>query len=460
MTSAIGLSARTLGALIALAVGVRWAAILVLGTWQGGPEAAGAYEHDFIARQLVAGDGFSYPFYADAAEATATQAPLLPLLLAGAYTVFGVGSPAAILATQGANVALAVIAMCGLTWLTRCLVRGREPRAARAFTVCALLGFALAPPFVYMVTRIQSINASVCGLLLVLGLYARFIERPSRGRGGVAGVAVGFACLAEPILALPLGLAWWPLAIITRPPTGDAARRSFDARALLIPVLAASCVLPWVVRNTFMLGEPTFIKSSFWYVFWQGNHAHASGTDKLPVEPATAKRLRWRMGGAELESTMEAARRQAVSVDSMLDVSERRGLRALPDESARMAWFGDRIRGELAAEPMHYPRMVARRLAMIVWFDPTNPRSFAVPYRLPYLLLAVLAGAGLWGWGRPRGPDWIVVFAAIGLVAALAGIITSARFRLMIEALMILPAAWAAARVATWRSDEPVVPPI
>ncbi len=446
-------SERQLAAWIGLALCVRLAAIVLLGTWTGGPAAAGAYEHDVIARQLVSGGGFAFPFYALEAGPTATQAPVIPALLALCYAIFGVATPAATLAAQLVMAALCVPGLMGLAWLVGLLGERRltsdpaeSPTRVAAWQQLALAGFALAPAFVYMATRIQSIAWSVCMLLFVLGLFARTAQRPSRRRAIEAGLGVGVACLGEPILALPLGLAWWPLALggFARP-TGEGAppsARRFAPHVVWVPLVAALCVLPWVARNTGALGAPTFIKSSFWYVFWQGNHVGASGTDKRPVEAATAATLRWRIGGADLESGLEAARRQAVSVDTRLAAEEVEALQALPDERARMAWFGERIRRELAAAPAQYPKMVLRRLAMIAWFDDTNPRSFALPYRLPYLGLAVLSGVGLGFWGRPRGPDWLVVAAALGLVVALGGIITSARFRLLLEALMIVPAAW------------------
>ncbi len=69
--TAARLSARRIQALIVLAVAVRVAAIFALGVWRGGPAAAGAYEHDFIARQILEGHGFAYPFYAVASGAVA-----------------------------------------------------------------------------------------------------------------------------------------------------------------------------------------------------------------------------------------------------------------------------------------------------------------------------------------------------------------------------------------------------
>lgn len=115
-----------------------------------------------------------------------------------------------------------------------------------------------------------------------------------------------------------------------------------------------------------------------------------------------------------------------------------------------MEWFGARLRRELSGEPWSYPRVVARRALMLLWFDPTNPRSYVAAYRVPYLVLAGLALVGLVLLGR--GGAWPAGFGAWvaglgGLVVVHTLVITSARFRLPIEALLLLPAAYAVHRL-------------
>jgi uncharacterized membrane protein len=92
---------------------------------------------------------------------------------------------------------------------------------------------------------------------------------------------------------------------------------------------------------------------------------------------------------------------------------------------------------------------------MLLWFDPTNPRSYVAAYRVPYLVLALLAIVGFVLMFRARawpaqGGIWVAAVGGLYLVHTL--IITSARFRLPIEALLLLPAAYAVHRVLGWRS--------
>jgi hypothetical protein len=191
------------------------------------------------------------------------------------------------------------------------------------------------------------------------------------------------------------------------------------------------------------------VKGSFSYVAWQGNHVGASGTDKREVQGPTARALAWRVGGADLEAHLDSARMQAVSVDVILSAEDSAAIRALPSEQARMGWFRDQLRAELAAAPAQYVRVVLKRAKMLVWFDPTNPRSFVAAYRVPWLLLAALAMAGWLWWRREERTAgyamWVAALA--GLVTVHLLVIMSARFRLPIEALLLLPATFALTRV-------------
>lgn len=398
------------------------------------------YEHDEIARSIVAGDGFRFTFFGPGPEPSGHQAPAIPALLAAGYALFGVGTAEAKLFVE---IVLAVLAGAGAYALGTVAHRWWGPRAM----VIAMLGFLAYPAFAYMPTRIQAVNWALAFLLLFVAGFVTLAEgRGTTKRAVLTGVAGGLGALGEPILAAPFGLAWlWLIG-----------QRHIRPRH--IALVAGACALtiaPWVIRNAISLGKAGFIKSSFWYVAWQGNHPGATGTDKLDVSPRVARALAWRAaGGRETELLLDSARAQAVSVDIAITAADSAALRALPTEQARMEWFGVRLRRELAEEPAAYPRVVARRAWMLLWFDPTNPRSFVAAYRVPYLVLALLAciGIGLLirrrAWPRSGGV-WLAAVGGLYLVHTL--VITSARFRLPIEALLLLPAAYAVHRILGWR---------
>lgn len=432
---------RLLRGLVLLTLAVRVAAILWFRTYLGD---AGAYEHEEIAQALLRGEGFAFRFFSDVAEPTGHQAPALPALLALGYAVFGLGAPMARLAVQ---MLFAGLAAAASLVIGRLALRWWSERAA----IAAMLGFALYPAFVYMPTRIQSINWTVPFLFFALAGFVAMVE--GRGSTRVAiwtGIAGGLGALGEPILVAPFALCWLSVAWRSR------------ATPRQVLVVAASCAVvlaPWLARNAVALGAPGFVKSSFGYVAWQGNHRGASGTDKLPVADSVARALAWRVrGGRSTEALLDAARTQAVSVDVALDAADSAAIRALPSERARMAWFKARLFEELAADPAAYGRVVGKRLGMLLWFDPTNPRSFVAAYRLPYILLALLACAGVvLGLRRRQVAPGLMLWALtlVGLAGVFVFVIASARFRLPIEALLLLPAAYAVHRAL--RGAAPVL---
>ncbi|WKW11836.1 hypothetical protein Strain138_001104 [Pseudogemmatithrix spongiicola] len=413
----------------------RVAAILVLRTYLGD---AGTYEHDEIARGLVEGRGFTFRFFADVPHPSGHQAPALPFLLALGYWTFGAGAPAGIAMAQ---VVLALLVTAGAMALGRIAWQWWGLRGMQL----AMGAFLLYPAFAYMPTRVQTVNWTVAFLLLLLAGFVAMSER--RGGAGVAlgtGVAAGLGALGEPTLAAPFGLCW--LALVWM-------RRDRLPLAVMVAVGFWVVVLPWSLRNQRVLGQfgP---KSSFAYVAWQGNHIGASGTDKRPVADSTARALAWRIGGPDLEAQLAAARAQAVTVDADMTAADSAAVRALPDERARMQWFSQRLRADLAADPMAYLRVSATRARMLLWFDETNPRAFVAAYRVPYVLLLAIALGGLLRWRRSWRPGYVMWWAAVaGLSAVYVLVIMSARFRLPLEALFVLPAAGFLLQLTAWRSS-------
>ena len=430
-------------AVVVLGVGLRTGVVLTLKTYQGD---SGAYEHHEIATALAQGEGFVYRFFSPQAQLSSHQAPAVPYALSVWYRLLGAGSPQALLAHELFQVFLAAAALLALYAIGEMLWDRRVGLVAAAL-------LAVYPPLVYAVTRVQAVNWTMPFLLLlVVGLVATRRSWSVTAAVG-AGLAGGLGVLGEPTLGAALGLGWFGLLVAAIRADAQVRRRALRA-ALVAALVSASVVGPWIVRNTIVHGQPAFVKSTFWYVFWQGNNLRASGTDKREVAPELQEQLAWGIGMRGLEAELAAARRQAVSVDETLTSTDLRELAELPNEIARMTWFKHRILGELATDPMHYPQMCLRRLWQLLWFDPTNPRAFALAYRLSWLLLALAALGGLAcvladpGRRTAHGafsarPRWWapVVLSPLGLFIVHVLVITSARFRLPIEAVLLLPAA-------------------
>ena len=424
---------------------LRVALILALRTYAGGATGAGAYEHAEIAAHVARGEGFRFAFYNPTPLLTSQQAPAVPLLLAACFGVAGIGASGAYLLMELFQAALA----CGAIWAAGGIGRrlwGDATGVAAAWVV------ALYPPLAYAVTRVQAVNWAIS--FFMLGTLAVMAAWDSRGAasgapgerrhaivwGCVAGVVLALGALGEPILLAPTVLAVIVLAV-----GGAARRRAATALAISLVIVLA----PWTIRNALVHHRLVAVKDTFWYVFWQGNNARATGTDKLRVAPATAGALAWRWSPGGMERAMDAARAQAKSIDTVIPPADLRVIENTPTEIAKMGWFRTQSLVELRADPLHYARMCAVRAWEMLWFDPTNPRSFAAAYRIPYLLLAALGIIGMaLGW-RGLSAEWRIVAAmATGVIAVHVCIIMSARFRLPLEALLAVPAGHALARMA------------
>jgi len=224
---------RQLLALVLLALLIRVAyAGLVLGDHQ--PRSDAHHSHD-LASSLAAGDGFAlqFPFPDDQPQPTAFRPPLYPLVLAGAYTVFGDRIEVA----QGLNVVLGVAVV-----VLAAVVAGRLA-GRRAGLLAGVLASAYPP----LVANDGTSLAEPLSLgLLLLGVLLLLDERVV-----AAGAVTGLQVLTKPSAqGLALVLATWILW------------RWGWRRALSFAVPVVLVVLPWVVRNQVVMGSPVLVTSN------------------------------------------------------------------------------------------------------------------------------------------------------------------------------------------------------
>jgi hypothetical protein len=413
---------RRYAIVVIAALALRIAMIFTFQTYKGDP---GAYEHDYIAAALARGEGFVFNFFSDQPLPSSHQAPAMPLLLSLCFRVAGVGTPNAYLLMELFQAGLAMVGLWAIARIGAMLW-------SEKVGLVAAWGFALYPPLLYAVTRVQAVNWTVSFLPLSVYCLLRLRADLSIWMAVVTGVCLAVGALGEPVLqaptlaALVLVSAWRELRL-----------------ALVVAVAMVLSLLPWAVRNTLVHGRPVAIKSTFWYVFWQGNNLRASGTDKMEVSPEIARALSWRLSLGGLEAEMTEARHQAVNIDSVIPTQELARIRAQPREIDKMEWFKQESIRTVRAHPAHYLRMCLKRAFQLAWFDTTNPRSFALAYRLPYIVLLLMASVGVVA-SMPNPPrQWpvpVTMAAALAMVHVL--VITSARFRLPLEGMMLLPAGY------------------
>jgi hypothetical protein len=206
---------------------------------------------------------------------------------------------------------------------------------------------------------------------------------------------------------------------------------------------AAVVTAPWLVRNRLVHGEFVFVKSTLGYAFWQGNNPSSWGTDKIPSSSAESLRLEHDGTLADMDRALWEARHETHYIDDLLlkptGYREFAGL----SEPQRSRLLGRRAREFVAANPGHYGRLCLRRLRYFLLFDETNPKASNHLYRIAtvtWLLLAfigLLVSADRW---RRLWPTY-AIFAAVALFHSL--VIVSVRFRIPVEPLSFVWAAWA-----------------
>lgn len=416
------------------ALAVRIAALGVIGISDSLETAH--HEHASIARSLAEGRGFRFNFFGcvEAPVLTSQQAPLVPGLLAICYRIFGVETLSALTAMLCVQIAIGSAMAATMAALGHALT-GNE----RVGAVAGLLA-ACYPPVAISCLHIQALPWNLFWMSqLLLSCVRLTSDDKTKTRLAVLqfSVAAIAAVHTDPILASVVGVLWlWMslLSIVKR-------RRELFKRSLIVAVLILIGVAPWTTRNHAVHGRWILIKDSFWYVFWQGNNPASAGTDKLPVAVADANELRSTLDLNAAAKSATAARRQSQSVDSTLTVKQLRTLENLPTEIERMDQFRNWIVESLRSDPSHYFGMCIKRLRIWFWFDDTNPRSYLWHYRLSYLGLLAMAIPSFSRIWKNR-IEWMpVLLAAAALTAVHVSIITSARFRIPLELLLLLPAA-------------------
>jgi hypothetical protein len=259
----------------------------------------------------------------------------------------------------------------------------------------------------------------------------------------LAGVLGGTLLLIEPILCLALpvcALAFW---------LGEAAARRWNWAALGRVALLAGVTLlviaPWLVRNRLVHGEFVFIKSTFGYAFWQGNHPLSWGTDKVPQPSAEALRQEHDGTLREMNSALWSARYKTLYIDDLVFQPFGYGQFAGLNEPERSRLLGHQAWQYVCNDPARYGRLCLQRLRYFLLFDETNPKAANGLYRAATVVWLLLAVGGILLSLRRWRSLW-PTYAIFGLVLLFhCLVIVSARFRIPVEPLSFVWAALAAA---------------
>lgn len=418
-----------LSGLLLAALMVRFVALLVLSSASTGIENA-HHEHASIAKSLATGNGFRFNFFGslDAPSLTSIEAPLVPGLLAACYFLFGVESREALWAMLFLQIGVSSLTVVLLWWLAFRITDSRG--IAWGTGVLAMVY----PPMIVSGLHIQAVSWNLFWLAMFLVAALELEESEgTRGAGLFAFAGIG-GLLTDPILVLVLVFL---LGYLARPRSPSGARWRRSAGLAVIILVGIS---PWLIRNAVVHGRFVFVKDSFFYVLWQGNNAVSEGTDKLLVAGEATQTLRSAWNPARANARATAVRGEAVSVNSCLTPEFISELQSLPGEIQRMDLFRPMAIQAVFGHPRRYLGLCGQRLRFWLWFDETNPRSHLWHYRLSYLFLLGLTCIGLLSGRLTWKRCFPVLLAALGLSLVHVLVITSARFRIPLEMLLLIPA--------------------
>lgn len=320
-------------------------------------------EYDFIARNILAGRGFTYThigvlYYS-------YIAPLPAWISAASYWLTG---------SITAAVILQIIAGTALAPVTAAVAR-RLFGGWMAPLVAGLLVAVHPGLILYSAAKVHALAFDSLFFTLTLLQSYRLAERQTARRAVELGVIVGVATLSRAtiIIFLPLSALW--LLLIMRPAWRTALRS-----AVVATVCAAAVVAPWTIRNSLLHHRFVFLLTTNSEVFWRGNNPYATGSSYIDSEHIVL---------------------EALPPDEMRDLEHQ------PGELAQARWFQVRARAFIRENPGAFVRLTATKFLHFWWFsDQTGvryPRTWFDLYMAYYLVAVVLAAAGVWRLAQGAG---------------------------------------------------------
>jgi len=363
------------------------------------------FEFGEIARNILAGRGYSGRFAFFPYGPTAEAYPLYVYFLVGWYSIFEV--PARYIAVMLAQTVMSAAVVPLAWWVARRLFdRSVAVLAAGVVALDYFLG--ITPGFLSHTTL------DILTLSLGIAAVVHLRDKPSTARAIVCGIVIGLAALTKAfsLVVLPVASVWLLLR----------ARTGRGRRVALVAVVWAGAVLtlmPWTVRNCLVFGRFVPLATNGGVHLWVGNNPHATGgsyaRDGRPVTDYAPDHIRAEIkGGSEPEISGVFAR-----------------------EAFR--W--------MRRNPGRFLILRARALFYIFfnqdyWMDPAVfPYNPVLKWLTVAMMAAALAGMVV-SWRRwPDSRLLVGVIAFYGLACSLFHADISNRFRLPLEPFLLMFAA-------------------
>ena len=318
--------------------------------------------------------------------------PLYPLLLAGVYQLHG-HVPTAARLWQ----ALLGTATCALLYAC-----GRRLGGPGVGLVAAALA-ALYPLFIFFSGVLMSETLLVLLTTAVLWAALRWAAAPTPKGAAAIGLLLGLAALCKAVV-----LAWLPLLVWGIGRHGRQSGHSGTLHAVLTAAAALLVIAPWTWRNAVLEDRFIPISSNAGINLFIGHEPNATGL--------------YRAGTDYRNMFAEFTRAAAHPVDK-----DRLGVRLV-------------LQGCLA-EPWRCLGLALRKT--VHFWSPLAAGESPLRNAIALLSCGPVLILGLWGMGRlqERPALWLIASLGLGMTAVHALFFAHIRFRLPLDAALMLPAA-------------------
>lgn len=361
----------------------------------------GTFEYDLLARNLVAGNGYTIEYLGATYKSFA--APLQAFIIAFVYFIFGIN----VIPVMCLQITLSAAACFVIYFIARRV--STNLISCIAFTLCIFHPAHI----LYSVKKIHVLSLDTLLFSLIVLFVIRLKERFSLYRSICVGLIFGLAAFSRPtVLAfLPPALLWIYFTTVGEP------RKKLIKIGTIVAVLAISC-LPWAVRNYFVHNELIVFSSQDTEVFWRSNNPLATGTS-------------YRENGIPVVSSDPELSEKIFSLNEL----EKRN------------FFKEEAIKFVKENPRKCISLYATKLKNFWWFSSTSgllyPREYFVAYRLYYGVILFLALVGIFRGlihekGHARGCMLLVLLYMLSICLFQSFFYVECRHRWGIEPFLLI----------------------